>query len=89
MFLLLCQAAQIPCSSDSITEMIKLMDANRDGCIGWDEFESFMMEEFACGKRLLSGEYVLPSGNKCMQDWTMGAALHNPVMQASLASLRL
>lgn len=24
--------------------MIKLMDANHDGCIGWEEFEAFMME---------------------------------------------
>ncbi|KAF6255340.1 hypothetical protein COO60DRAFT_1627563 [Scenedesmus sp. NREL 46B-D3] len=39
-----------------------LQDANRDGCIGWGEFEVFMMDEFAAGKHLLSGEYVLPSG---------------------------
>jgi hypothetical protein len=39
-----------------------LQDANRDGCIGWGEFEAFMMDEFAAGKHLLSGEYVLPSG---------------------------
>jgi hypothetical protein len=39
-----------------------LQDANRDGCIGWSEFEAFMMDEFAAGKHLLSGEYELPSG---------------------------
>lgn len=42
--------------------MILLMDRNEDGVIGWDEFEVFMTEEFAAGKNLLSGEYVLPSG---------------------------
>ncbi|WIA21298.1 hypothetical protein OEZ85_000531 [Tetradesmus obliquus] len=56
------QAARIPCDESNITEMIKLMDANHDGCIGWGEFEAFMMDEFAAGKHLLSGEYVLPSG---------------------------
>lgn len=44
--------------------MIKLMDANCDGCISWDEFEKFMMNEFAAGQQLLSGEFVLPSGNR-------------------------
>jgi hypothetical protein len=39
-----------------------LQDANQDGCIDWGEFEAFMMDEFAAGKHLLSGEYVLPSG---------------------------
>lgn len=38
------------------------MDANCDGCISWDEFEAFMMNEFAAGQQLLSGEFVLPSG---------------------------
>lgn len=38
------QAAQIPCDAGSINEMIKLMDANKDGSIGWGEFESFMMQ---------------------------------------------
>ncbi|KAI8462459.1 MAG: hypothetical protein J3K34DRAFT_500515 [Monoraphidium minutum] len=56
------QAAQIPADATSISEMIRLMDANHDGCIGWNEFEAFMMEEFAAGKQLLSGEYLLPSG---------------------------
>ncbi|KIY96288.1 hypothetical protein MNEG_11675 [Monoraphidium neglectum] len=56
------QAAQIPADAASIDEMIQLMDANRDGCIGWGEFEAFMTEEFAAGKQLLSGEYLLPSG---------------------------
>jgi hypothetical protein len=62
MFLLPLQAARIPCDAESITEMIKLMDANCDGCISWDEFERFMMNEFAAGQQLLSGEFVLPSG---------------------------
>jgi hypothetical protein len=44
--------------------MIKLMDANCDGCISWDEFEAFMKNEFAAGQQLLSGEFVLPSGRK-------------------------
>jgi hypothetical protein len=48
--------------SQHITEMIRLIDANRDGCIGWDEFEGFMSEEISKGKNLLTGEYVLPSG---------------------------
>ena len=33
------QAAQIPCDDDTIREMIKMMDMNNDGVIGWDEFE--------------------------------------------------
>lgn len=60
----LLQAARIPCDADSITEMIKLMDANCDGCISWDEFEKFMMSKFAAGQQLLSGEFVLPSGER-------------------------
>ncbi|GBF95881.1 hypothetical protein Rsub_08472 [Raphidocelis subcapitata] len=55
-------AAQIPADARSIDEMIRMMDANRDGRIGWSEFESFLMQEFAAGRHLLSGEYVLPSG---------------------------
>jgi hypothetical protein len=43
-----------------------LQDANKDGCIDWGEFEAFMMDEFAAGKHLLSGEYVLPSGKLCI-----------------------
>jgi len=38
------QAAQVPADALSIDEMIKLMDANKDGVIGWSEFEGFMME---------------------------------------------
>lgn len=45
-----------------VTCLPVLQDANHDGCIGWGEFEAFMMDEFAAGKHLLSGEYVLPSG---------------------------
>lgn len=60
----LLQAARIPCDADSISEMIKLMDANCDGCISWDEFEKFMMSGFAAGQRLLSGEFMLPSGER-------------------------
>jgi hypothetical protein len=56
------QAARIPCDADSITEMIRLIDANRDGSISWSEFEGFMMTQFASGQKLLSGEFVLPSG---------------------------
>ncbi len=56
------QAAQIPCDTASITEMIQLMDRSKRGCIAWHDFECFMMAEFASGKSLLSGEYMLPSG---------------------------
>jgi hypothetical protein len=45
------QAAQIPCDDALIHEMINLMDMNRDGVIGWDEFEVFLTEEFAAGAR--------------------------------------
>lgn len=38
------QAAQMPADAHSIDEMIRLMDANKDGCIGWDEFQAFMTE---------------------------------------------
>ena len=62
-----CQTAQLPVDSKHISEMIRLIDANRDGCIGWDEFEGFMSEEISKGKNLLSGEYVLPSGER--QGW--------------------
>ncbi|KAF5839139.1 hypothetical protein DUNSADRAFT_1452 [Dunaliella salina] len=56
------KAAGIPCDDRTILEMIKLMDLNSDGEISWPEFENFMSNEFASGKTLLSGEYVLPSG---------------------------
>jgi len=42
--------------------MIMMMDARKSGCIAWDDFLCFMTEEIASGKNLLSGEYVLPSG---------------------------
>jgi len=58
------QAAHVPCSAESITEMIALMDARKSGCIAWDDFERFMTEEFSAGKSLTSGEYVLPSGER-------------------------
>lgn len=44
------------------TNTVRVAAMCRDGCIGWNEFEAFMMDEFAAGKHLLSGEYVLPSG---------------------------
>ncbi len=75
------QAACIPCDAAGITEMIKLIDNDKDGCISWLEFETFMMAELAAGKHLLSGEYVLPSGlalpfgvmiNKLKRDRMMG-----------------
>ncbi|PNH08704.1 hypothetical protein TSOC_004735 [Tetrabaena socialis] len=56
------KTAHIPCDDATITELIELMDMNQDGVIGWDEFEVFMTQEFAAGKNLLSGEYLLPSG---------------------------
>lgn len=34
----------------------------QDGVIGWDEFQTFMADEFNNGKSLMTGEYVLPSG---------------------------
>lgn len=68
------QAARIPADADSIGEMIRLMDANHDGCIGWGEFEAFMREELAAGKHLLSGEYVLPSGARALQPTAVAAA---------------
>lgn len=33
------QAAQVPCSGESIWEMIELMDAQKRNCIAWDDFE--------------------------------------------------
>eukprot|EP00195_Chlamydomonas_chlamydogama_P009025 CAMPEP_0202905194 /NCGR_PEP_ID=MMETSP1392-20130828/33026_1 /ASSEMBLY_ACC=CAM_ASM_000868 /TAXON_ID=225041 /ORGANISM="Chlamydomonas chlamydogama, Strain SAG 11-48b" /LENGTH=406 /DNA_ID=CAMNT_0049593173 /DNA_START=295 /DNA_END=1512 /DNA_ORIENTATION=+ len=56
------KAANIPAREDTIKEMVRLMDFNQDGVIGWDEFNSFMADEFNNGKNLLTGEYMLPSG---------------------------
>eukprot|EP00198_Chlamydomonas_reinhardtii_P007476 XP_001696813.1 predicted protein [Chlamydomonas reinhardtii] len=56
------QASDVPVKPENIDEMIVLMDLDRDGVISWKEFVTFFMYEFAAGKNLLSGEYVLPSG---------------------------
>eukprot|EP00198_Chlamydomonas_reinhardtii_P012319 XP_001701656.1 predicted protein [Chlamydomonas reinhardtii] len=56
------KAAKVPCDDATIKTLIGLMDVNKDGMIGWDEFEMFMTEEFVAGKSLLGGEYLLPTG---------------------------
>ncbi|KAG2426108.1 hypothetical protein HYH02_014863 [Chlamydomonas schloesseri] len=56
------QASDVPVKPENIDEMVALMDLDRDGVISWKEFVTFFMYEFAAGKNLLSGEYVLPSG---------------------------
>ncbi|KAG2425032.1 hypothetical protein HYH02_015083 [Chlamydomonas schloesseri] len=56
------QASRIAFAAEDVDEMIKLMDVDGDGVINWREFEAFFMYEFAAGKSLLSGDYVLPSG---------------------------
>ncbi|KAG2431453.1 hypothetical protein HXX76_009468 [Chlamydomonas incerta] len=56
------QASDVPVKPENIDEMIVLMDLDGDGVISWKEFVTFFMYEFAAGKNLLSGEYVLPSG---------------------------
>lgn len=82
------QAARIPCDAASITEMIKLMDANQDGCISWDEFEAFMMHEFAAGQQLLSGEFVLPSGEEAGLVYTPAPARHSTAQRVQSSSPR-
>ncbi|KAG2435402.1 hypothetical protein HXX76_007474 [Chlamydomonas incerta] len=56
------KAARVPCDDATIKTLIGLMDINKDGVIGWEEFQMFMTEEFVAGKSLLGGEYLLPTG---------------------------
>ncbi|GIM06750.1 hypothetical protein Vretimale_11004, partial [Volvox reticuliferus] len=91
------RASKVPVSSDNINEMIELMDMDGDGAINWKEFETFFMYEFAAGKNLLSGEYVLPSGvalpfgamiaklkrNKLLTDLTQGGTARAKWMQVA------
>lgn len=62
------------------------MDANCDGCISWDEFEKFIMSEFAAGQRLLSGEFVLPSGERGHGKGFAGMAQHRCAQRAMARS---
>ncbi|GLC43410.1 hypothetical protein PLESTM_001470500 [Pleodorina starrii] len=73
--------AQIPCSDATIKEMIGMMDMNKDGVIDWDEFEVFMTEEFAAGKSLLSGEYLLPSGTSLNFGVMIGKLKRNKLLR--------
>ncbi|KAJ9511487.1 hypothetical protein QJQ45_029844, partial [Haematococcus lacustris] len=44
------KAAGLPCDDQSIVEMIRLFDLNKDGEVSWQEFEHFLAAEFAAGK---------------------------------------
>lgn len=57
------------------------MDINKDGVIGWDEFEVFMTEEFTAGKSLLSGEYLLPSGTSLNFGVMIGKLKRNKLLR--------
>ena len=54
------------------------------GCIGWDDFERFMKDEFSMGKQLLSGEYVLPSGARA--GGGVGKTLATPSRQETVST---
>lgn len=45
------QSAGIPCENSTINEMISLMDMDKDGRIGWDEFELFLMQVKQVGSK--------------------------------------
>ncbi|KAJ9524088.1 hypothetical protein QJQ45_022560 [Haematococcus lacustris] len=86
------KAAQIPCNEATISEMIRMMDLNRDGVIGWEEFSSFMSAgpavldvsrraEFNNGKNLLTGEYILPSGTTLNFGVMIGKLKRDKLMQ--------
>ncbi|EFJ40760.1 hypothetical protein VOLCADRAFT_119867 [Volvox carteri f. nagariensis] len=75
------KAAQIPCDDATISEMINLMDVNKDGVIDWEEFEVFMTEEIAAGKSLLSGEYLLPSGTSLNFGVMIGKLKRNKLLR--------
>ncbi|KAL6757574.1 hypothetical protein V8C86DRAFT_2622690 [Haematococcus lacustris] len=75
------KAAKIPCNEATISEMIRMMDLNRDGVIGWEEFSSFMSAEFNNGKNLLTGEYILPSGTTLNFGVMIGKLKRDKLMQ--------
>ncbi len=56
--------------------------------ISWKEFETFFMYEFAAGKNLLSGEYVLPSGT-ALPLGAMIAKLKRAKLMSDLIEVRL
>lgn len=55
------KAAQIPCSSASIHEMLNLMSSNGKEVL-WQEFYRFVSGAVYSGQDVLGGELVLPSG---------------------------
>ena len=86
------QASGVPCSTDSIDEMITLLDVSRTGLITWRAFESFLMHELAGGASLFEGEYLLPSGQALPFGVMLAAMkrkrLMNNVMQARKIACR-
>ncbi|KAG2434851.1 hypothetical protein HXX76_007736 [Chlamydomonas incerta] len=57
-------AAGVPCDESDIRELVRIIDVNHDGSVTWAEFQSFLLREFAAGKNLINGDYVLPSGKR-------------------------
>eukprot|EP00195_Chlamydomonas_chlamydogama_P016824 CAMPEP_0202912362 /NCGR_PEP_ID=MMETSP1392-20130828/57549_1 /ASSEMBLY_ACC=CAM_ASM_000868 /TAXON_ID=225041 /ORGANISM="Chlamydomonas chlamydogama, Strain SAG 11-48b" /LENGTH=305 /DNA_ID=CAMNT_0049603235 /DNA_START=252 /DNA_END=1165 /DNA_ORIENTATION=+ len=56
------QAAKIPFDLSSITEMVRLMDLDRDDAIDWKDFHNYISCEVQAGKDVLGSEFILPSG---------------------------
>ncbi|PNH10172.1 hypothetical protein TSOC_003114 [Tetrabaena socialis] len=58
------QAAGVPCGESDVLELVRLIDVNHDGSVTWGEFQTFLLKEFAAGKNLINGDYMLPSGKR-------------------------
>ena len=60
------QLCKVPCDTGSVAAMAAAMRTGphrwSDDTISWDDFRAYMAGEFAAGRNMLSGTYVLPSG---------------------------
>ena len=58
------QICDIPCADGAIQAMVEAM--SREGRHGtticWDDFKAYMTGEFTAGRNMLSGHYILPTG---------------------------
>ena len=58
------QLCKVPCDAGSVQAMVVAMTraSSRRGAIGWADFRAYLAAEFAAGRNLLVGSYVLPTG---------------------------
>lgn len=58
------QICDIPCGEGAIQAMVEAMSSEgRHGTtICWEDFKAYMTGEFTAGRNMLSGHYILPTG---------------------------